>query len=102
MIECKLADGIMDIHIKAGKLDASNAETAKSSFRTEDLSQVRQARIHLSELSFIDSSGVGVLLSMYKALQQVSAKVSLVQPSPEVLSVLELLRLHRIFILEMD
>lgn len=102
MIDCKLANGVMDIHVQAAKLDASNAEAAKAGFRTQEISGVKQARIHLAELTFIDSSGVGVLLSIYKAFQQVSATVSLVQPRPEVLSVLELLRLHRIFTIEMD
>lgn len=102
MIEVNISGPEMDLTLKIQNLDASNCESVKSSFKKKDISGIRVARIHLEEVKFLDSSGVGALLSIYKSFQAVSAEVVLKNPTPPVLSVLELLRLHRIFTIQMD
>jgi anti-sigma B factor antagonist len=102
MIESESREGLLDIKVTTEKLDASNAESMKQQFKELSLEGVTKARINLSQVDFLDSSGVGVLLSFYKTIQARSVAVVLHQPTPSVLSVLELLRLHRIFTIEME
>jgi len=54
----------------------------------------------LASLDFIDSSGVGALLSLYKRLPPPNPSVKLLRVKPTVQAVIELLRLHRIFEIE--
>ena len=102
MIEVKTDGSKMDLTIKIQSLDASSADSVKSAFKNTDISGIEQARLHLDGVGFMDSSGVGALLSIYKSFQAESVEFILLNPTPPVLSVLELLRLHRIFTIQMD
>jgi len=53
--------------------------------------------IDCSEIDFIDSSGVGALLHVNNLLPEGRRPVILSGVSPSVLSVLELVRVHRLF-----
>lgn len=50
-----------------------------------------------SSLMFVDSSGLGALISMQKLANGRGGKLRLLAPKPAVLQVLELTRLHRVF-----
>jgi len=78
-------------------LDASNAPEAKAFFKQVDLAGVERSVLNLEQVNFIDSSGIGAILSFYKQMNQ---KLTLKNPTPTVMSVLELLRLHRVFEIE--
>lgn len=82
--------------IPVDELDASNSGEFK-----RDIAPVLQANtklvLDLSRLSFVDSSGLGALLS---CLRQVSAKagdLKLCGLSKQVRALFELVRMHRIF-----
>ncbi|MGQ9824018.1 MAG: anti-sigma F factor antagonist [Desulfotomaculales bacterium] len=45
---------------------------------------------NLSKVSFIDSSGLGVILGRYKKIRQQGGRVSLVAPQPQVRRILAL------------
>ena len=51
----------------------------------------------LSGMTFLDSSGLGVLISLHKTMRSRSGTLRLYQPAPSVQQVLELTRLHRVF-----
>ena len=53
--------------------------------------------VDLSQVDFIDSSGMGSLLSIHRRLPETHAPVRLINVRPGVQSVLELVRLHRVF-----
>jgi anti-sigma B factor antagonist len=53
--------------------------------------------IELSEARFIDSSGLGALISLHKTMSARQGQVRLVNPSPMCRQLLELTRLHRTF-----
>ncbi len=78
-------------------MDASNADGLKTALSQLDLQGQDRVVINLEQVGFIDSSGIGALLSYYK---QLNKRLSLMNPSPTVMSVLELLRLHRVFEIE--
>lgn len=48
-------------------------------------------------MDFIDSSGLGALISMQKLANERGGKLRLLAPKPSVVQVLELTRLHRVF-----
>lgn len=65
---------------------------------TKDLaSQQNEISIDLSKTRFIDSSGLGVLLSLNKTLRAKGGLLKLLNPSSAVAQLIELTRLHRVF-----
>ena len=92
------ADSV-EVCITVKNLDASNAVELKTLLKDLDLQGKDRLVLNLKNVEFMDSSGIGVLLSLYKQYNQ---NVSLKQPSASVLSVLELLRLHRVFEIESE
>ena len=97
MISSEFTDTTLDVTLLVDALDASNATEIKAAFRQLSLEGRERAVVNIAQVNFIDSSGIGALLSFYK---QVNQKLTLRKPTPTVLSVLELLRLHRILEIE--
>ncbi|MDQ8193790.1 STAS domain-containing protein [Coraliomargarita sp. SDUM461004] len=97
MISSKFTDNTLEVTLSVDALDASNATEIKTAFQGLSLEGRERAVVDIAQVNFIDSSGIGALLSFYK---QVNQKLTLRQPTPTVLSVLELLRLHRILEIE--
>jgi anti-anti-sigma factor len=57
----------------------------------------RIVRLDLSEASYLDSSGVGWLLSCHKRMKQAGGRLMLERPHPMVANVLKVLKLERVF-----
>ena len=78
------------------ELDASNAGEFK-----RDIAPVLQANtrlvLDLSRLRFVDSSGLGALLSCLRQLSAKSGDLKLCGMSKQVRGLFELVRMHRIF-----
>ncbi len=53
--------------------------------------------LDLSTLSFLDSSGLGTLVSLHKTLRSRNGTVRLIRPAANIRQVLELTRLHHVF-----
>lgn len=65
---------------------------------TKDLATSQaEVSIDLSKTRFIDSSGLGVLLSLNKSLRAQGGVLKLLNPSSAVAQLIELTRLHRVF-----
>lgn len=64
---------------------------------SKELSAKTEASIDLSNTRFIDSSGLGALLSLNKALRAQGGELKLLNPSSAVAQLIELTRLHRVF-----
>lgn len=89
--------GSLRITLKTRRLDAAGARDFKQECEAAWSPGVTAVIIDLEAVDFIDSSGVGALLSLYKKLPPGQASVKLARLKPTVQSVIELLRLHRIF-----
>lgn len=85
------------ISVKARRLDAASARDFKLEIESAWPAGIDRVEIELGQVDFIDSSGIGALLSVYKRLTAPAAGVRLSRVKPAVQSVIELLRLHRIF-----
>lgn len=90
------------IHIKILKprLDAASVAKFKQEIAAVWKNGLERAIIDMSATEFIDSSGIGALLSVYRRFPEDAATVVLKSMRPQVQSIIELLRLHRIFQIE--
>lgn len=97
MITTKATSKTLIVFLNISILDASYAADIKAELKTLDVEECERVIIDMENVTFIDSSGIGALLSFYK---QIGSPLTLRYPTPAVLSVLELLRLHRVFEIE--
>ncbi len=80
-----------------GELDLGVADYFRSTVEAAlDREQPQNLLFNLSKLSFIDSSGLGVLLGRYRRVVKNGGKVFLVAPQPQVRRVLDLSGILRI------
>jgi anti-sigma B factor antagonist len=83
------------------ELCASNARSFRDETRAALDSELKTIEIDLSQAGFVDSSGLGALVSLYKAANQRNhnggVTVRLLHPPAPVQQVLELTRMHHLF-----
>lgn len=79
------------------ELCATTARLWRNRLEQEIKLEHEEARVDLSHTRFIDSSGLGVLLTLNKNLRGRGASLKLINPSSAVCQLIELARLHRIF-----
>ncbi|MFO7154958.1 MAG: anti-sigma F factor antagonist [Caldicoprobacter oshimai] len=80
-----------------GELDHHTADTVRERLDSilEDPS-IKHMVFDLSQLKFMDSSGVGVFIGRYKVVSQRGGTVSVVHVTPQIHKVLEVSGLYRI------
>lgn len=92
----------VDIVELGGRLVMADAAQARS----ELLAVVRRGTgrlvVDLSDVGFVDSSGLSVLIAAFKAIEEQSGKMVLAGLSPEIQALLELTRLNEIFLVFAD
>ena len=90
-------NGYSVLSIQDERIDAHNSGALKESI----LALIEQGEINLvvqlDKVRFIDSSGLGALLSGHKNTVGRSGKLALAGCQPQVMSMFELTRLNRIF-----
>jgi anti-sigma B factor antagonist len=81
------------------ELAAGNAEAFRDEVRAALGSDPKAIEIDLSDTDFVDSCGLGALISLYKFANNGSENVPvrLLNPTPSVQQLFELTRLHRVF-----
>jgi anti-sigma B factor antagonist len=89
--------GIVIVFVKEERLDAHNSEELKAELNRIFEGGSRDVVVDLKQVRFIDSSGLGVLVSGFKnaSTRQGTLKLSALQT--QVKSMFELTRLHRVF-----
>lgn len=87
----------MIIFVQEERLDAHNSDELKTEMNRLFATGAKELILDLKEVRFIDSSGLGVLVSGFKnaSTNQGSLKLSGLQT--QVRSMFELTRLHRVF-----
>lgn len=90
-------EGIAVLYIREDRLDANNSEELKLELRRLCDSGTKDLVIDLKEIHFIDSSGLGVLVSGYKNASVLHGSLKLSNLQSQVKSMFELTRLHRVF-----
>jgi anti-sigma B factor antagonist len=79
------------------ELTAGTAPETKNQLRLQFADGLIHIDFDCSSLDFVDSSGLGALISMQKLANERGGKLRLLSPKPSVVQVLELTRLHRVF-----
>jgi anti-sigma B factor antagonist len=79
------------------ELGVANANDFRDQARAAFTSSQRHIEVDLSLTTFLDSCGLGALISLYKTTAGRKGTVRLLRPTPPVQQILELTRMHRIF-----
>jgi len=95
-IDVEEKEGIMIAHLPGPMLDASNAQELKSTMLNL-LADKTRVVFDLSQLNFVDSSGLGVMLSCLRQLNAEGGELKLYGMTKPVRALFELVRMHRIF-----
>ncbi|MFW5883352.1 MAG: STAS domain-containing protein [Verrucomicrobiota bacterium] len=85
------------ISIHDTKFDASSVEDFRSRLGDHWDDRVNDVSIDFQGVDFIDSSGIGALLSVQKRLRQDSQPIAILNARDNVRAIIELLRLQRVF-----
>ena len=93
-------DGTVVLSIMTDSLDSSNAPTFRSTAAEAIAASTGPVVVDCSRLEFLDSSGLGALLHAHNLLSEARRPVRLTRVGVKVLTLLELMQVHRIFALE--
>lgn len=81
----------------AGELDHHNAEYVRQKIDNELMkSSNRNMVFDFSEVSFMDSSGIGVIIGRYKNIQKLNGKLAIISVNDQVRRIFEMSGLHKI------
>ena len=80
-----------------GDFDSRNAGDAKEEIRTTILDGASRVVINLEGVTYIDSAGLGTLVSALKTAKENESNIWLCGLSDQVKMVIELTRLHHVF-----
>ncbi|MBL0225691.1 MAG: STAS domain-containing protein [Geobacteraceae bacterium] len=88
---------VMVVMVREERLDAHNSNELKVEMNRLFESGTRDLLVDLKEVRFIDSSGLGVLVSGFKNASTHQGSIKLCGLQTQVKSMFELTRLHRVF-----
>ncbi|MGR8931237.1 MAG: STAS domain-containing protein [Gammaproteobacteria bacterium] len=95
-------NGFDILTVQEPRIDAHNSAELKEYITQMIESGEKQLIVRLDQVRFIDSSGLGALLSGHKQLITKAGKFALSNIQPQVLSMFELTRLNRVFEIYLD
>jgi len=79
------------------ELNATNAGTFRDAARTALKPETIMVTVDLAAARFLDSSGLGALVTLHKTMQARGGKLQILNPSSAARQVLEMTQLHRAF-----
>jgi len=91
-----VVDGVCEIRV-TGELDVYTAPVLRERLREMIGPASTAVVVNLSELTFIDSTGLGVLVGAFKRAQSVGVDLILEEVRPSAVKVFELTGLTRMF-----
>jgi anti-sigma B factor antagonist len=93
---CESVENVTILQLAGENLDASNAKDFKQDMLTQINGQSRVI-FEMSNVQFVDSSGLGALLSILRHLNANGGDLKLAGMQKSVRALFELVRMHRIF-----
>lgn len=97
LLQIEEKERVVLIAIKENRLDAHNSGELKSQLLTLFEQGKNNLLVDLQEVRFVDSSGLGALVSGFKNASARNGSLKLCGLQPQVKSMFELTRLHRVF-----
>lgn len=99
-IDFNVKESVLCIRL-TGELDHHTAETLRNQVSEHmERYDIRHIVLNLDELSFMDSSGLGVVLGRYKEIQQLGGEMIVCAISPAVKRLFDMSGLFKIIRLE--
>lgn len=95
-IVTEMRGAVAVVAIKGKSLDASNAGAFKEALKPV-LATQKQIVLDLGEVEFVDSSGLGAMLSALRQANTLGGDVKLAKLQRPARVVVELTRMHRVF-----
>ncbi len=89
-------DGTTNIHI-GGEFDSLTALEVRAAFDDIAAQKPQRVVLDLKELTLIDSSGVGAIVSLFKRMKAVGSKFEVVNVNGQPRSIFKVLRLDKVF-----
>ncbi len=89
--------GVTILIPESERLDAHNADTLKDALKNAFEGGAKNILVDMGKVRFIDSSGLGVLVSGFKNSVAHKGRMALSGLQEQVRSMFELTRLHRVF-----
>jgi anti-sigma B factor antagonist len=96
-MEIEEKNEVVIVYVKEERLDAHNSGDLKLEMQRLFLEGKKNVLVDLLEVRFIDSSGLGALVSGFKNAISNQGNLKLSSLQPQVKSMFELTRLHRVF-----
>lgn len=90
-------NGIVIITVEEERLDAHNSGELKAKMLSLFEDEKNNLIVNLKAVRFVDSSGLGALVSGFKNASARNGSLKLCGLQPQVKSMFELTRLHRVF-----
>ncbi|KKM08867.1 hypothetical protein SY88_22490 [Clostridiales bacterium PH28_bin88] len=95
-LDFNLIQGTLIVRVH-GELDLSVAERFRAEIDTRlEQNQPKNLLLDMGGVSFIDSSGLGVILGRYKRLSQQGGRMAITRAQPQVRRILELSGIMRV------
>jgi anti-sigma B factor antagonist len=95
-------EGVLHLRLHGSdSLDCANAAHVRNAALAK-VNGTQDIVVDLSGIEFVDSAGIGVLVSVFKAARASGKTVKFVVSRPGVVSVLELIKLDQIFDIHPD
>lgn len=92
-----MRDGVFVVRLEGvSSLDASNAGNFRERLDA-CIGEATKIALHLGNITFLDSSGIGALVGAFKKLSRRDGELRLIGLTPTVKSLFEITRLHRVF-----
>jgi anti-sigma B factor antagonist len=88
---------VMVLMVREERIDAHNSDELKVEINRLFESGTKDLLVDLKEVRFIDSSGLGVLVSGFKNAATHQGSIKLCSLQTQLKSMFELTRLHRVF-----
>ena len=88
--------GKIQVLVTPARLDAVAVDAFKQEFRLALETAKAGLVVDLSRTLFIDSAGLGSLVSLLKNCNQCGKRLALASPTPQIRQIIELTRLHRL------
>lgn len=96
-LQTEKKDKVTIISVREERLDAHNSGDLKTELARLFDEGTKEIMVDLKDVRFIDSSGLGALVSGFKNAISHQGNLKLASLQPQVKSMFELTRLHRVF-----
>ncbi len=99
-VEVKISDSTMFAYLN-GEIDHHTASKIRSLLDVKiEGSQPKLLILDFTNISFMDSSGIGLVMGRYKLMQYIGGKLKIINPSPQIRRVMSLAGFDRLAVIE--